>query len=134
MAAVDKELEKDFSDALEKIDFGKYSPRSQEFLDALFIGLMRLVLCGTEKKSAETVRGYEPDDCVSEKIVLAKKALRRFAESGDETYKEMCVDELRHARTLLKKAYAKFPNAEEKTRLRGLEAEAEEISKQVEKS
>lgn len=134
MAAVEKELEKDFSDALEKIDFGKYSPRSQEFLDALFIGLMRLVLRGTDSKPAETARAHEQDDCVSEKIALAKNALRHFAESGDETYKEMCADELRHARTLLKKAYAKFPNAEEKTRLRGLEAEAEEISRQVEKS
>lgn len=133
MAAVE-ELEKDFSDALKKIDFAKYSPRSQEFLDALFIGLMRLVLCGTEKHSAGVERHDESDNCVSEKIAFAKNALRRFAESGDEAYKEMCLDELRHARTLLKKAYAKFPNAEEKTRLRGLEAEAEEISRQVEKA
>ena len=57
----------------------------------------------------------------------AKKYFQRYIDSGDMNFKEMASDELRHAEILLKKANSRLPTGDEKTRLKGHEAEIAEI-------
>lgn len=49
-----------------------------------------------------------------EEIMGAKKYLQKYHETSDSIFKEMSNDELKHAEILIKKAYSKLPNNEEK--------------------
>lgn len=115
------ELKKDFEESLENIDFNSYNPNSSEFQTALRIGLMLHIL--PQDMKIETV---EKDD-ISDEIMGAKKYLQKYHETSDSIFKEMSNDELKHAEILIKKAYSKLPNNEDKTRLKNYEDEIKEI-------
>ena len=122
------ELKKDFEELLENIDFNSYNPNSSEFQTALRIGLMLHILpqdIKMEEKSMK-IETVEKDD-ISEEIMGAKKYLQKYHETSDSIFKEMSNDELKHAEILIKKAYSKLPNNEEKTRLKNYEDEIKEI-------
>ena len=127
------ELKKDFEELLENIDFNSYNPNSSEFQTALRIGLMLHILpqdMKTEEKSMK-IETVEKDD-ISEEIMGAKKYLQKYYETSDSIFKEMSNDELKHAEILIKKAYSKLPNNEEKTRLKNYEDEIKEIKSHIE--
>lgn len=115
------ELKKDFEESLENIDFNSYNPNSSEFQTALRIGLMLHIL--PQDMKIETV---EKDD-ISDEIMGAKKYLQKYHETSDSIFKEMSNDELKHAEILIKKAYSKLPNNEDKTRLKNYEDDIKEI-------
>lgn len=122
------ELKKDFEELLENIDFNSYNPNSSEFQTALRIGLMLHILpqdMKMEEKSMK-IETVEKDD-ISEEIMGAKKYLQKYYETSDSIFKEMSNDELKHAEILIKKAYSKLPNNEDKTRLKNYEDEIKEI-------
>lgn len=124
----------DFKDALEKIDFGAYNPNSQEFRNALDIGLMCFLLCKMFSDDVELPLPKEEeksDDDIAEEISGAKKYLQKFIDTGDESYRGMSADELRHASTLIKKANSRLPGGEEKLRLKSYEKEIQEITAQM---
>lgn len=120
------ELKKDFEESLENIDFNSYNPNSSEFQTALRIGLMLHIL--PQNMKIETV---EKDD-ISEEIMGAKKYLQKYHETSDSIFKEMSNDELKHAEILIKKAYSKLPNNEDKTKLKNYEDEIKEIKSHIE--
>ncbi len=108
------ELEHDFKNALEDVDFTAYSPYSREYMKALFIGQMwDLVRKLHEEKEGD----------IQEEFDGAKKYLDMYKTTGDSTYKEMAADELRHAGILIKKHLAKATSQEEKDALNAMEAE-----------
>lgn len=122
------ELKKDFEESLENIDFNSYNPNSSEFQTALRIGLMLHILpqdMKTEEKSMK-IETVEKDD-ISEEIMGTKKYLQKYHETSDSIFKEMSNDELKHAEILIKKAYSKLPNNEEKTKLKNYEDDIKEI-------
>ena len=126
------ELKKDFEELLENIDFNSYNPNSSEFQTALRIGLMLHILpqdMKTEEKSMK-IETVEKDD-ISEEIMGAKKYLQKYHETSDSIFKEMSNDELKHAEILIKKAYSKLPNNEEKIRLKNYEDEIKEIKSHI---
>lgn len=126
------ELKKDFEESLENIDFNSYNPNSSEFQTALRIGLMLHILpqdMKIEEKSMK-IETVEKDD-ISEEIMGAKKYLQKYHETSDSIFKEMSNDELKHAEILIKKAYSKLPNNEEKIRLKNYEDEIKEIKSHI---
>ena len=119
------ELKKDFQELLENIDFSSYNPSSQEFKNALNIGLMLHIIPDEVEKHNE-IENIEKDE-ISEELAGAKKYLQKYSDSNDSIFQQMANDELKHAEILIKKAYSKLPNAEEKTKLTSYEDESSQI-------
>lgn len=119
------ELKKDFQELLENIDFNSYNPNSQEFKNALNIGLMLHIIPDEVEKHNE-IENIEKDE-ISEELADAKKYLQKYLDSNDSIFQQMANDELKHAEILIKKAYSKLPNAEEKTKLKSYEDEINQI-------
>ena len=120
------ELKKDFQELLENIDFNSYNPNSQEFKNALNIGLMLHIIPDKVEKHNE----IEKDE-ISEELAGAKKYLQKYLDSNDSIFQQMANDELKHAEILIKKAYSKLPNSEEKTKLKSYEDEINQIKSNI---
>ena len=120
------ELKKDFQELLENIDFNSYNPSSQEFKNALNIGLMLHIIPDEVEKN----NGIEKDE-ISEELAGAKKYLQKYLDSNDSIFQQMANDELKHAEILIKKAYSKLPNSEEKTKLKSYEDEISQIKSNI---
>ena len=123
------ELKKDFQELLENIDFSSYNPNSQEFKNALNIGLMLHIIPDEVEKHNE-IENIEKDE-ISEELAGAKKYLQKYLDSNDSIFQQMANDELKHAEILIKKAYSKLPNAEEKTKLKSYEDEINQIKSNI---
>lgn len=123
------ELKKDFQELLENIDFNSYNPNSQEFQNALNIGLMLHIIPDEFEKHNE-IENIEKDE-ISEELAGAKKYLQKYLDSNDSIFQQMANDELKHAEILIKKAYSKLPNAEEKTKLKSYENEISQIKSNI---
>ena len=134
MDSIISEVFSDFKDSVSKIDFNSYNPNSAEFLSALNVGLMWHLLqeMSGEKIESKVVYKESEKDEISDELFGAKKYLQKFLDSGDMNYREMSSDELKHAGILIKKAYSKLPNAEEKAKLKSYEDELNSILKQLE--
>ena len=70
-------------------------------------------------------------DEISEELAGAKKYLQKHLDSNDIVFQQMANDELKHAEILIKKAYSKLPNAEEKTKLKSYEDEINQIKSNI---
>ena len=90
-----EELEKDFNTLANKIDFKNYDPLDPNFMKASVVGLMWLV-------GGKLCRGND----IEEELEGAENYFHMYEESGDPDYKEMSLDELKHAGILLKKHMA----------------------------
>ena len=123
------ELKKDFQELLENIDFNSYNPNSQEFKNALNIGLMLHIIPDEVEKYNE-IENIEKDE-ISEELAGAKKYLQKYLDSNDSIFQQMANDELKHAEILIKKAYSKLPNTEEKTKLKSYEDEISQIKSNI---
>ena len=123
------ELKKDFQELLGNIDFNSYNPNSQEFKNALNIGLMLHIIPDEVEKYNE-IENIEKDE-ISEELAGAKKYLQKYIDSNDSIFQQMVNDELKHAEILIKKAYSKLPNAEEKTKLKSYEDEITQIKSNI---
>lgn len=123
------ELKKDFQELLGNIDFNSYNPNSQEFKNALNIGLMLHIIPDEIEKHNE-IENIEKDE-ISEELADAKKYLQKYLDSNDSIFQQMANDELKHAEILIKKAYSKLPNAEEKTKLKSYEDEINQIKSNI---
>ena len=123
------ELKKDFQELLGNIDFNSYNPNSQEFKNALNIGLMLHIIPDEVEKHNE-IENIEKDK-ISEELADAKKYLQKYLDSNDSIFQQMANDELKHAEILIKKAYSKLPNAEEKTKLKSYEYEINQIKSNI---
>ena len=139
--AIENEVFQDFKSSLEKINFQAYSPTSVDFINALFTGVMWKLIKQLESDEPEEVinedskKEYESEeieqDEISEEISGAKKYFQKYTDSGDELFKSMAQDEIRHAEILIKKAYSRLPNATEKSKLKGYEEQLKDISEQM---
>ena len=123
------ELKKDFQESLENIDFNSYNPNSQEFKNALNIGLMLHIIPDEVEKHNE-IENIEKDE-ISEELAGAKKYLQKYIDSNDSIFQQMANDELKHAEILIKKPYSKLPNAEEKIKLKSYEDEISQIKSNI---
>lgn len=124
------ELKKDFQELLGNIDFNSYNPNSQEFKNALNIGLMLHIIPDEIEKHNE-IENIEKHNEISEELADAKKYLQKYLDSNDSIFQQMANDELKHAEILIKKAYSKLPNAEEKTKLKSYEDEISQIKSNI---
>lgn len=124
------ELKKDFQELLGNIDFNSYNPNSQEFKNALNIGLMLHIIPDEVEKHNE-IENIEKHNEISEELADAKKYLQKYIDSNDSIFQQMTNDELKHAEILIKKAYSKLPNAEEKTKLKSYEDEINQIKSNI---
>ena len=124
------ELKKDFQELLGNIDFNSYNPNSQEFKNALNIGLMLHIIPDEVEKHNE-IENIEKHNEISEELADAKKYLQKYIDSNDSIFQQMANDELKHAEILIKKAYSKLPNAEEKTKLKSYEDEINQIKSNI---
>lgn len=116
-------LKEDFKEALSKIDFEKeYDPYDKFVMKATLLGALW-----------RSVKELESDDDVDEELDGARKYWRVFLESGDQQYRDMAADELRHAGILIKKKMAKATDAKKKAWLDALERERQEMLKAVAK-
>ena len=124
------ELKKDVQELLGNIDFNSYNPNSQEFKNALNIGLMLHIIPDEIEKHNE-IENIEKHNEISEELADAKKYLQKYLDSNDSIFQQMSNDELKHAEILIKKAYSKLPNAEEKTKLKSYEDEISQIKSNI---
>ena len=134
MDSIIKEVYSDFKNSLSNIDFNSYNPNSPEFLSTLNVGLMWHLLqeIGGDKIENKITPAMESEkDEISDELYGAKKYFQKYMDSGDLAYKEMAKDELKHAEILIKKANAKLPTGEEKTKLKEYELELKEILEKV---
>ena len=129
------EVKNDFKMAIEKIDFENYNPHSSEFMDALIIGIMWRLLSKLDKCC---LPDYEPEsviddksDEISNKLSTSKQYLQKYIDGENAGYKSMALNELNQVEVMLKKEYAKLPNADEKAKLKNYEYEHSEILKQI---
>ena len=138
MDSIIDEVYSDFKNSLSGIDFNSYNPNSPEFTSALNVGLMWHLLRemkGDKIENVITDKNSESEkDEISDELFGAKKYFQKYLDSGDLVYKELASDELKHAGILIKKAYSKLPNSEEKTKLKSYEDEQKEIFNQIESS
>ena len=114
------ELEHDFKNALEDVDFSAYSPYSKEYMKALFIGQMWDLVKRLHEEKGEGSSEYED---IREELEGARKYYDTYKKTGDVQFKDMASDELRHAGILIKKHTAKAATKEEKDNLNALEVE-----------
>ncbi len=119
------EIKRDFEEAVSKINFSSYNPLSNEFMSAVMIGLMLILL------DDETKIESEKEDDIAEELAGAKKYLQKYLETKDMTYRDMTLDEMKHANFLIKKSYAKLPSADEKEKLKDYERQYKEIAEQI---
>lgn len=124
--SIKDEVMKDFKESLEKVDFSSYNPMSQEFGTALFTGLMAMVMNELDDSSM-----MEEGDEIWDEIHGAKKYFQRYLDMKDETFKKMANDELDHATYLIKKAFAKPMDSEERTKLSKYESDIQQIRQQI---
>jgi len=122
---IKEELKKDFDESVSKVDFTNYNPLSNNFMSAVLIGLMFILL--DDGMKVET----EKEDDIAEELAGAKKYLQKYLETKDITYRDMTLDEMKHANFLIKKSYAKLPSVEEKERLKDYEKQYKEIAEQI---
>lgn len=115
------ELEKDFKEMLECIDFKKYDPYSKLYMRALFIGQM--YMC---------VKALGEDD-VEEELDGASKYMYSYLKTNEESYKEMAKDELKHAGMLIKLHYAAATDSDEKEHLEEQENKRQEMLSRLSK-
>lgn len=125
-----KEIAKsDFLEALGKIDFEKaYDPFAKEYQTALNLGLMALVLVSLAGISGS--EGSSEAESIESVLADAKKSLQRYIETGDMSFKKASDDWLDRAEAMIRKAYSRLPNGDEKARLKALENEVGQIRKQ----
>ncbi|MBP5451543.1 MAG: hypothetical protein J6Y16_04835 [Treponema sp.] len=112
------ELEHDFKNALEDVDFTAYSPYSREYMKALFIGQMWDLVKKLHEGKETSMYGD-----IEEELDGAKKYYDMYKKTGDSQFREMAADELRHAGILIKKHTVKASTKEEKDNLNALEME-----------
>lgn len=115
-----EEVFKDFSKALEKINFKSYNPFSQEFKETLFLGLMWKILCKMEERSP-----------IMEEIEGVKKYMADYKTTGDNEYRSMASDEIRHAEILLKKARTGMPGGGSSKKLDRYEEEIRQLKSEL---
>ena len=115
-----RELRRDFMDALSRLDFKKYDPYSKEFMKALFIGQMNMA-----------TRFLCDEDDVEEELAGAEKYLDAYSSTGEQAYKDMASDELRHAGILIKKHLAKAADEDRKAELNAQEKRRQDMLKAV---
>ena len=136
MDSIIDEVYSDFKSSLAGIDFSSYNPNSPEFMSALNVGLMWHLLQELKGEKIENISMYKSSESekydVADELFGAKKYFQKYLDSGDMVYKEMASDELKHAEILIKKAYSKLPNSEEKAKLKSYEDEHSQILKQIE--
>lgn len=125
--SIKDEVMKDFKESLSKIDFSSYNPKSPEFENALFVGLMSMLI----DKMDDSFEMSEGNDEIGDEIYGAKKYLQRYLDTNDEMFKKMAMDELDHASYLIKKAYNKPIGSEEKTKLKKYESDVEQVRNQM---
>ena len=114
-----EELKKDFKDTVSKINFQRYDPYSRDFMTPLFIGMLFVAM-----------KMICDDDDVEEELDGAKEYMKRYSETMDNSYKDMAVDELRHAGILIKKH---LENGGDKLKLEEQDKERHELMKKVSK-
>lgn len=113
----------DFLSELNKIDLSKpYNPDSAEFDRALRLGLMWRLMLKIDVGDIST----ETDD-IKERLMSADRHRRRYAETKDRSCLDMAMEDLRQAESLIKRANARLPGAEERQRLREYEAVMREL-------
>lgn len=122
------ELKKDFRHASENIDPNGYDPFSRKFMEALFIGQMWQILHDMKEVSGDIFSDIE------EEFDGARKYYKIYEETGDNSYKEMSSDEIRHAGILIKKILAKTTDAEIKSELNLYEEKRQSLARMIEKS
>ena len=138
------EVYNDFKNANFKISYDKgYNPNSDEFMTALRIGLMWMVMkeCSNmhevsdnhetgEMQQAGGMRqmpNYSESDDIAEELHDAKKYHQMYLDTQDETYQSMAKDELSHALTLMHHAAKKAQSEEEKMRMKEYDEEYHRI-------
>lgn len=121
-----EELKKDFSKALDKINVDCYSPFSTKFMEALFIGQM----LQSVKLLDETNTFIEE---VEDEFADARKYLKDYETYSDTSFKELALDELKHAGILIKKYLSKTEDDEIKQKLSAFEEKRLEMIKSIEK-
>ena len=133
------EVKNDFKMAIKKIDFENYIPHSSEFMDALIIGIMwrllskldKCCLPDNEPESVVDDKVDEETNEISNKLSTSKQYLQKYIDGENAGYKSMALNELNQVEVMLKKEYAKLPNADEKAKLKNYEYEHSEILKQI---
>lgn len=113
-----KELEKDFRESVNKIDFEKYDPYSKIFMKPLFIGMLYVAMKEVMESDVE------------EELDGARKYWTAYLDTDDITFKEMASDELRHAGILIKKHLASADETR-KAELNSLEKERQDMLKVI---
>ena len=115
------EFEKDFKMLVEGIDPEGSDPSSPAFKNAVMTGLMAYLLCGKEEASpikAEVVMEHKavPVDEVKEEMDDAEKYFNRYKSTNDAMFKQMALDELKHADYVLRQRMLTPMTEEERTR------------------
>lgn len=121
-----EKLMNDFNKAITSTDFSSIKTTSPDFMHTLFIGMMWKLLSDIP----ENEMGEFED--IEDEIKGAEKYLEWYVDTSDSQYKQMAVDELRHAKFLINKEMSKGEIPEDKRmKLQELERERNSIADKI---
>lgn len=111
-----EKLMNDFNKAITSTDFKSIKTTSPDFMHTLFIGMMWKLLSDIPEGEMEKFSDIE------EELEGAEKYLECYIDTSDSQYKQMSIDELRHAKILLNKENSR-PDISEEDRMKLQELE-----------
>lgn len=124
---IKKELEKDFNKCVKEINAEYYNPLSKAFVKTVLIGQMIEL-----SKYINNESSFIED--VEEELEGAEKYLEYYDASNDVSFKDMALEELRHAGILIKKYLLKTDDECIKRKLNEYEEKRNDMIKSLEKS
>lgn len=110
-----EELENDFSNIFDTINFSNYNPSSTQVQQMINIGLIWML--ASEIKHEKDEHSDSVKDHIQDELMSAEEYYEKWENSKDPTLKQMAKDELRHADYFIKQARMMAKNVEQQAKL-----------------
>ena len=110
-----QELENDFCEVFEKVDFKNYNPSSEQIKSLINIGLVWFLtdrIKHDEEKQLKHVK-----DHICDELESAEEYYEKWLETKDYTLKQMVKDELKHADYFIKQSRMLVKDVEQQAKL-----------------
>lgn len=110
-----QELENDFCEVFDKIDFKNYNPSSEQIRSLINIGLMWFLTYKMKHEEDEHLEHVK--DHICDELESAEEYYEKWLETKDSTLKQMTKDELKHADFFIKQSRMMVKDVEEQAKL-----------------
>lgn len=109
------ELQSDFSEIFDKMDFMGYNPMSETAQKVINIGLIWLLADKIKAKEEHAI--HKVKDHIEDELMSAEDYYEKWLNEKDSTLKQMVKDELKHADYFIKQSRMIAKNVEEQAKI-----------------